>query len=59
MIVYGFFVDMCHLVIYLHDSSLIATSVTIVRGRENCHDLLIVLPLISFHHKLMCPRYEM
>ena len=46
-------------VVNLHDSSLITASVTIIRSREYCDNLPIVLPLVSFHHQLMGTRNEM
>mmetsp|Transcript_8049 Transcript_8049/g.11946 ORF Transcript_8049/g.11946 Transcript_8049/m.11946 type:complete len:247 (+) Transcript_8049:462-1202(+) len=40
-------------VVDLHNSSLVTATITVVGGRENSHDTLIVLPLVPFHHKLM------
>ena len=37
---------------------LVPASVTIVRGREYRHHILVVAPIITLHYKLMCSRNE-
>ena len=46
-----------HRFIYLHDTSFVSTSITIVWCREYCHDLLLVTPIIASHHQLMSSCY--
>lgn len=41
-------------VVHLHNRGLITTSVAVVGRREYCNNLSIVLPLVTFHDKLMC-----
>lgn len=41
-------------VIDLHYCRLVSTSVAIVRRRKDSHYSSVVLPLISFHDKLVC-----
>lgn len=47
-----------HVFVNLHDRGLVATSVTIVRGREDCDDILLLRPVVSLHDKLMCSRNQ-
>lgn len=42
----------------LHDSSLVATPVTVVRGTEDGDYVAVVTPVVSLHHKLMRARHE-
>ncbi len=39
--------------INLHDCGLVTASVTVIRRRENRHDVLLVAPVISLHDELM------
>ena len=41
------------MLIYFHDSSLVSTSVAIVRRAKNCHNVALVGPVIAIHDKLM------
>lgn len=59
MVMDCFLIDVINVIINLHYGGLVATSVAIVRGRENSHNCSIVLPLISLHNKLMSPGNEM
>ena len=38
-------------------SHLVSTSVTVVGGRENGHDVAIVGPVVAFHHQLVSPEH--
>lgn len=58
MVMNCFLVNMVNLIINLHYSSLITASVAIVRSRENSHHWSIVLPLVTFHNKLVGPCNE-
>lgn len=49
------FVQMIDFVVYLHNSCLIATSITIVGSWKHGHHRSVVLPLISLHNQLMRP----
>jgi hypothetical protein len=40
-------------IVNLHNSSLVATPVTIIWCRENSDNLSVVLPLVALHDKLM------
>mmetsp|Transcript_68167 Transcript_68167/g.154268 ORF Transcript_68167/g.154268 Transcript_68167/m.154268 type:complete len:229 (+) Transcript_68167:75-761(+) len=42
----------------LHDRGLVATSVAVVWGGENCYYLLIMAPVVPLHDELMRPRDE-
>ena len=53
MVVDCFLVNMFNIVVDLHYRSLVAASVTVIRSRENSHHCSIVLPLITFHDKLV------
>jgi hypothetical protein len=44
---------MFNIIINLHYSSLVTASVTIIGSRKDSHHRSIVLPLITFHHKLV------
>ena len=46
-----------HRFIYLHDTSFVSTSITIVWCREYRHNLLLVTPIIAGHHQLMSSCY--
>lgn len=59
MIMNCFLIDIGDIVINLHNSRLITTSVAIVGSRENSHHRSIVLPLITLHNKLMGPGNKM
>ena len=52
-------VRLLHSIIDLHNGCLISTPVAIVRGRKDSYNALIVLPLVSFHAKLMRPGNKM
>lgn len=39
--------------INLHDSSLVTTAITVVRSREDCHNILFMAPIVTIHNKLM------
>jgi len=41
---------------HLHDSGLVAAPVAVVGRGEDGHDLVIVLPLVALHHKLVSAR---
>ncbi len=58
MVVNCFLIGVINVIVNLHYGGLIATSVAIVRGRENSHHSSIVLPLITLHNKLMSPGNE-
>lgn len=40
-------------VVQFHDGRLISTPITVVRRGENCYDITIMTPIVSFHYKLM------
>lgn len=44
--------------INFHDGSLITTSVTIIGGTENGHNVPVLAPVVSLHDQLMCSRHE-
>lgn len=41
------------MLVNLHDRSLVATSVAVVRRTENGHYVAILTPIVSLHHQLM------
>lgn len=45
-------------IVHLHNSSLVATAVTVIWRREDGDNRSIVLPLVALHDKLMCTCYE-
>lgn len=46
------------MLINLHDSSLVTTSVAVVGCREDGHDISILRPIVSLHNQLMCSGDE-
>ena len=42
-------------VVQLHDSRLISTSVAVVRGREDRHNIPVVGPVVPLHYELVSP----
>lgn len=42
-----------HVLVDFHNSSLIATSVAVVRSREDSHDVALMTPIVAIHHELM------
>ena len=42
-----------HVLVDLHDCSLVSTSVAVVRSGEDCHDITLVCPVVSIHDQLM------
>ena len=55
MLVDSILVRLLHSIIDLPNGCLISTPVAIVRGRKDSYNAHIVLPLVSFHAKLMRP----
>lgn len=49
---------MLHVLIELHDGSLVTAAVAVVGRREDGNDGLFVAPVVSFHDKLMGTRDE-
>ena len=42
-------------IIQFHDGRLVATAITVVGGTEDGDHIPLVGPVVTFHHKLMCP----
>jgi hypothetical protein len=59
MIVNGVLAALVHRIVHLHDTSLVATSVTVVGRRKDCDHLPVVLPLVPLHNKLVGTGNEM
>lgn len=47
-----------HVLIHLHDGSLVTAAIAVVWCREDGHDAAVVRPLVALHHELMCARNE-
>lgn len=42
-----------HVLVHLHNSSLVSASVAVVRCREDSNHVTFVSPIVSVHHELM------
>lgn len=42
-----------HVFVELHDSSLVAATVAVVRSGEDSYDALLVAPVVALHNQLM------
>ena len=50
MIVDGVLGALINRIVDLHNSGLITTPVTVIRGRKDSDNLSVMLPLVSLHH---------